>query len=109
MLEIKAGTSPIGCWITNSYNSAINLACFYVPEGICLLIATCLILDCVRTIKKVTRFQKMSEARRKRTIETYIRFGGFILLILLNVLMLFTYKFYTFGKEDKWRADFAEE
>jgi hypothetical protein len=51
----------------------------------------------------------MSEAKKKKTLETYVRFGGFILLILLNVIMLFSYKFYTYNRDDDWKRDFGDE
>ncbi len=50
-----------------------------------------------------------SPTRKKRTVETYIRFGGFVVIILINVLFLFTYKFYTYGNEDAWYDDFGKE
>jgi Na+/proline symporter len=101
----------VGCWIDLAYSSAFQFACFYVPEGICMVVSVILVADTTRIIRQVQRqSSSLTQPEKGRTRFSYeLRSVGFITLIFFNVLFLFSFKFHTFARQDGYTKAIEDE
>jgi hypothetical protein len=95
--KYDGGVGAGGCWLTTDNGSWWQFGTFYIPEGIALVVASCLIGHTIYIIKEVQQSlasSRTGSASKHRA--TFIRFGGFITLVLANLILLFAYRFYTY-------------
>jgi len=99
-----------GCWLGTGDNSWWQYGLFYIPVGISLMVVLPLLVHAMIIIYRVSHgATKQRDGKEARHIATYVRFVMFLIFIMINIVVIFQFKFYAIQHQNEWIAELQKE